>query len=62
MGASLGTLVSQTTILIGLVSWLLPIEISIVEHMDANKVRHFIVHFFSFTKLKCEILVFFVLL
>jgi len=58
----LGTLVSQAAILIGLICWLLSIEIAVVEHMDAYKVGHFVIHFFTFAKLEGEVLVFLVLL
>jgi hypothetical protein len=62
VGASLWTLVSQATILIGLVCWLLSIEIAIVEHMNADEVGHFVIHFFTFAKLESKVLVFLILL
>lgn len=48
VGASLRTLVSEAAILIGLVCWFLPIEIAVVEHVDADEVGHFVIHFFTF--------------
>lgn len=47
MGPSLRALVCQTTILVGFLLWFLAIKVSVVEHVDTDKVGHFIVHLFA---------------
>ena len=42
--------------------WLFPINISVIQHVNPDKVSHLVVHFFTIAKLECEILVFFILM
>jgi len=56
VAASLWALVSQPTFSIfGLLFF--SINVSVIEHMDANEVGHGIVHLFSLTELKCKVFI-----
>ena len=56
MRACLGTLEVETPVVF-LVVRLLSINVPIVEHVDSNKISHFVVHLFPLAQLEGEVLV-----
>ena len=62
MGPSIRALVSEAPFLISFVLRLLSVQVAVIEHVDAYKVGHLVVHLFPFAKLKGQILVFFIFL
>ena len=59
MAASFWALVSQATLLVCFF-FIVSVQLAIIQHVDSDEVGHFIVHFFAFTQLKCQVFIIFI--
>ena len=59
---SFRALKSEASVILLFLSWVLPINVAVVEHMNSDKISHFSVHDFPFTKLECQVFILFLLL